>query len=158
LKGVIDKTMLDAKTHKYVVSKPFDTAIKMVRHTLTVRGLSIATELDLSERINRELAVKLAACRVLFVDTPINLLESTMLDVAAATYLPFHVVIIARGQFTDVYILNREAITTIDSPLGVNNVLTRLHAQISEALDLLNDTRIEQAHPITAHGLSPNPN
>jgi uncharacterized protein (DUF302 family) len=142
--------MIDGRRHKYVVSKPFDKALKMIRHTLTVHGISIVTELDMSERISQELGVKLTAGRILFVDTPINLLESTMLDGAAATYLPFHVVVVARGQFTEAYILNREAIPTAGSPLGVNNVLTRLHAQLSEALDLLDDTRIERVHPITA--------
>lgn len=149
-RGAIDNAMMDGKIHKYVVSRPFDKALKLIRQTLKAHGLSIVTEMDLSERISRELGVKLAAYRILFVDTPINLLKFTMLDGAAAAYLPLHVVVVAKGELTDIYILNRETLAAIGSPFGAYSILNRFHAQLSEALDLLDSTRMEKGQPKTA--------
>ena len=89
----------------YRIPEPFERALKSVREAVTRRGLSVPFELDISRRINRELGIALAPCRVLYVDHPLLLVQAMALDGSAAGWLPQQVVVSGRGPQTLVQVV-----------------------------------------------------
>ncbi|HWC98419.1 MAG TPA: DUF302 domain-containing protein, partial [Candidatus Sulfopaludibacter sp.] len=90
----------------YLIDAPFEQALPVLRQALEAGGLSVSGEMDLSERIHRQLGLGFGACRVLLVDSPYLLLEALALDRSAAALLPLHVVVSGRGDVTCVHWMN----------------------------------------------------
>lgn len=90
----------------YSIGEPFGKALPKIREALVSAELCITGELDISERIRRQLSLGFAPCRLLLVDTPYLMLESVTLDRAGALLLPLHLVVFATGARTQVQWLN----------------------------------------------------
>ena len=119
----------------YLISEPFDRALKTIRETLTRNDLNVATELDVAARVKRELNIGFAPCRILLVDSPLLMLESATVDCAACVLLPLHLVVSGRGPQTQVHWMTPAAIDGLRLPAGAALPLARLQGQVSRALE-----------------------
>ena len=93
-------------TLTYLISEPFESALKSVREVLAKEDLRVPLELDVTARIRKELGLSLAPCRVLFVDSPVLLLEAVTLDRTVAAILPLHVALAGHGPHTRVHLIS----------------------------------------------------
>lgn len=118
----------------YLMVEPFAKALERVRESLQRADLSIVAELDVSERIKRQLCLGFAPCRILLVDSPYLLLEALALDRSAASFLPLHVVISGRGAQTLVQWMSAGAIEHGKLPVGTAGPLEKLQQRLSLAL------------------------
>jgi uncharacterized protein (DUF302 family) len=107
----------------------------MVREALARTELSVTAELDVSDRIQRQLGLGLAPCRILLVDSPYLLLEAVALDRSAAVLLPLHVVVAGRGTQTVMHCLNPPALAGAELPAGTAAPLARLQTQLERVLE-----------------------
>jgi uncharacterized protein (DUF302 family) len=117
----------------FLIPEPFDRAVKRIRSALAETDLTVSGELDISDRIRRQLYVGFSPCRILFVDAPYLLLEAVVVDRAAAAFLPLHVVVAAQGSNTVVYWVDLAALGPPRLPAKAAP-LARLHAQLCRAL------------------------
>lgn len=124
----------DAATNTYLIPQPFDRALKKLRSALFEREVSICTELDLSGRLHRELGLRLAPSRVLFVDCPELLLRAMAFHGPVSVFVPLHVVVTGRGEQTEVHVLNSLRFAGTGVPQSVRLPVYRLQAQVACAL------------------------
>jgi uncharacterized protein (DUF302 family) len=129
-------SMSDRKpTITYVMNVAFDVAIKRIRGALALRQLSIAVELNASRRLNRALGLELSPCQILFIDSPLLLLEAMAIDRCSAVFIPLHLVVSDAGERTIVHLFNPDYLRTDDAPLGIRVSVKRLQRQILDILE-----------------------
>jgi uncharacterized protein (DUF302 family) len=119
----------------YLIPRPCAKAAKILREALNAVDLEILAELDLSERIERKLGIKLAPCTVWMVNSPTLLLEALTLHKAAPLYIPVRIVLSARGSATGVHILNFPPSYDSRLPPGIRASLSKLQIRITQALE-----------------------
>jgi len=132
----------------YLVAEPFTRALHIVREALARTDLSIIAELDVSDRIRRQVSLGFAPCRILLVDSPYLLLEAVALDRSAAVLLPLHIVVSSRGPETLVHWLNAAAITGAALPAGAAGPLEKLQEQVAHVLGAV-AIRQDQCQPVS---------
>jgi uncharacterized protein (DUF302 family) len=126
----------------FVIPEPFDRAVKIVRDVLAKSEVSIATELDMSARIKRELNIGFGPCRILFVYSPYLLLESCTLERAALALVPLHVVLCGRGPQTAVHWMSPASIGGVRLPAGASAPLLKLQTLVTRSLERVAMRRI----------------
>ena len=119
----------------YLMAEPFRQALETIRAAIARSELCISGELEVSERIQRQLRLQLAPCRTLLVDSPYLLLEAVMLSRAAAVLLPLHVVLAGHRSETLVYWMNPVVIAGARLPLGTVAPVVKLQSQLSQVLE-----------------------
>ena len=77
----------------FTIDEPFDISLRMLRRAIAREGLRVPCEVDTSARLKEELGIGLRSSIVLYVDTPILLLEATFLNIAGGLYVPEPVVL-----------------------------------------------------------------
>src|ERR1035438_6313835 len=92
-------------THTYLVSEPFDLAVKSLRRVLADANLKPVGELDTATRLRKRLLISIAPCRVLFVTASPAAFEESGADPRAAALTPLHIVVSARGSQTEIHLL-----------------------------------------------------
>jgi len=118
----------------YVIPEPYDRAVRRLRQALSGRGLSISSELDLAERIQRELGIGVGPSCIFYVDSPGLLLEAITLFPPAAALLPLHIVVAAQGNQTEVHLLSPSHPYLTAIPALVRAPITRLQTELTGAL------------------------
>ena len=118
----------------YVIDAVFDQALASLREALTAAGLTISGEMDVADRIRRQLGLGFGPCRVLLVDSPYLLVEALALDRSAAALFPLHVVVFERGAATHVHWFNL-AHMRHGLPAAAVAPLAKLQAQLTHALE-----------------------
>lgn len=88
--------------HSYSTPAPFSDALRVLRRWLSVAGMSVVGELDLSREFRGQIRGG-AHCAVLLVDCPLLFFEALALDRRAAAYIPAHVVISATEDNTQIH-------------------------------------------------------
>ena len=120
--------------HTGTIAAPFETGLKLVRDALLRAGLSISGELDVSGSLGRDAVSAPAQSRLLYVDSPLWLLEALALDRAAAVFLPLHVLVAGHGSETPVY-WNKPAEVFIGRlPVGAALPLDEIQELVVQAL------------------------
>src|SRR5450755_2966795 len=71
-----------------LIPVPYLSGLKLVRDALQNARFSILGEVDLFEGLGGDAGVTSHLCRVLYIDSPVLLLETLILDRAAAVFLP----------------------------------------------------------------------
>ncbi|HLH06541.1 MAG TPA: DUF302 domain-containing protein [Terriglobales bacterium] len=122
-------------TITYLMDADFDVAIKRIREALAAKQLSIAVEFNASRRLNRALGLRLSRCQILFIESPLLLLEAMAIDRCSAVFIPLHLVVSDAGKQTIVHLLNPEYLRTDDAPLGIRIPVKRLQGQLIDMLD-----------------------
>jgi hypothetical protein len=122
-------------TTTYLVSEPFDLAVKSLRKVLSEANLQLAGELDMSGRIRQSLLIGTAPCRVLFVAAEAAAFEEVGSDPRAAALTPLHVVVSARGSQTEIHFLR--ALPDQNGPLDrpTMEAFRQLQARIAQAVE-----------------------
>lgn len=123
-----------ASTTALVVDSPFDSALPRIREAIRTGHLSIAAEIDAARRVKRELEIYVPPCRVLFIDSPTFMLETTAIDRASAIFIPLHLVVSGAGNRTLVHMLNLDHIRNSDLPIGIRAPVLDLQRQIFRSL------------------------
>jgi uncharacterized protein (DUF302 family) len=119
------------------VSASYDKTLHRIREALRGEGLTAVMEFDLSERITRVFGTEGPSCRVLFIDSPLILLEAMANGIAAATMFPLHVAVSERNSGTLVQFLSPIAIQESELSIGSKISLGKLQNQISRSLDAI---------------------
>ncbi len=83
----------EGPTSTYVIRRPHEEALKLLKRGLAEEGLRIPMEMDVSAMIRRELGLDWSPCRVLGVCCPLLMLEAVVMDAAAPAFLPLHLVV-----------------------------------------------------------------
>jgi uncharacterized protein (DUF302 family) len=125
----------EAAVTTYMISEPFEKALKAVRKALAGNDLSIDAELDVSARIHRELHTGFTPCRILLVDSPCLLLEAATLDCSAAVLFPLHVVVTGHSSQTVIHWMNPAAIEGVRLPTGAAAPLAKLQSLMTHSLE-----------------------
>lgn len=121
-------------TTAFVLDSPFDSALARIRRVIRANQLSIAAEIDAAQRVKRALDIYVRPCRVLLIDSPAFMLETTAVDRASGIFIPLHLVVSAAGDRTLVYMLNPEHIRQSDLPIGIKAPVLDLQRQVSRSL------------------------
>jgi uncharacterized protein (DUF302 family) len=125
----------EAAVTAYTIPGSFDTALSALRAALVAGGLSISGEMDISERIRRQVGLDFGPCLILMVDSPYVLVEALALDRSAAALLPLHVVVSERDAVTHVSWISMAGMRQARLPAGAEAPLAKLHADLARALD-----------------------
>jgi len=122
-------------TTTYLVSEPFELAVKSLRKVLADANLKPAGELDMSGRIRERLLIRTAPCRVFFVAATPAAFEELGADPCAAALTPLHIVVSARGSQTEIHLLR--ALPAENGPLDrpTMEVFRHLQARIARAVE-----------------------
>lgn len=118
----------------FVVDSPFDSALPRIRRAIRADQLSIAAEIDAAQRVKRALEIFVPPCRVLLIDNPAFMLETTAIDRASGIFIPLHLVVSGAGNRTLVHMLNLEHIRHSDLPIGIRAPVLDLQRQILRSL------------------------
>jgi uncharacterized protein (DUF302 family) len=119
----------------YLFSMPLEKAIKKIKSALNEAEISVIMESDVALQIKQKLGVGLAPCRILYVESPLLLLEALAFDVRASVFLPFHIVVSSQGVQTKVHLMSPALIHESDIPVGIRGPLRNLHCLILGALE-----------------------
>lgn len=121
-------------TTTYIIPENFEQTAKLLRKVLPLARLTITGELNMSERIRKALLVGTPPCLVLFASPAEPIVASAAADPCGAVMAPFHVVLSARGEQTEVHILR--VLPRGDGPLGAETRegLARLQTALSQAV------------------------
>jgi uncharacterized protein (DUF302 family) len=123
-----------ASTTAFVVHSPFDSALPRIRRAIRNGQLSVAAEIDAAQRVKRALEIYVPPCRVLLIDNPAFMLETTAIDRASGIFIPLHLVVSGAGNRTLVHMLNLEHIRHSDLPIGIKAPVLDLQRQILRSL------------------------
>ena len=133
----------------YTMACPFERALPAVREALAAGGLTISGEMDISDRIRRQLGLDFGPCRIILVDSPYLLVEALALDRSAAALLPLHVVISGRElSTTHVHWISLAGMRQAHLPAGSEAPLGKLHAELLQVFEGL--ARKEHNWPLPA--------
>jgi uncharacterized protein (DUF302 family) len=121
-------------TTKYSIPEPFDEAVRSLRRVLGEAGLKITGELDFSGRLRSRLLVGTTPCLVLFAAPRTPVFTGSSGDPGVAALMPLHIVVSARGQQTEVHVLN------VPAPEGAEDgssvaVLGRFRGRLGQAIE-----------------------
>jgi uncharacterized protein (DUF302 family) len=122
-------------TTTYLVSEPFELAVKSLRKVLADGNLKLAGELDMSSRIRQRLLISAAPCRVLFVAATPAAFEELGADPCAAALTPLHIVVSARGSQTEIHLLRALPAHNISLDQPTMEVFRHLQARIARAIE-----------------------
>jgi uncharacterized protein (DUF302 family) len=117
-----------------MVNDAIGSALPRLRTTLRREQLSIAAEITIAHRVKLTLGIDVPACRILLIDNPAFLLETTAIDRTCGIFIPMHLVVSAAGNRTLVHMLNLEHIRRSDLPIGIRAPVMDLQRQILRAL------------------------
>jgi hypothetical protein len=121
-------------TTTYLVSEPFELAIKSLRKILADANLKLAGELDMSSRIRATLRIGTTPCRLLFVAaTPAQFASGA--DRYAAALTPLHILVSARGAQTEVHLLRTLPAHNISLDQPTMEVFRNVQARIVQAVE-----------------------
>jgi uncharacterized protein (DUF302 family) len=125
----------DRETTSFVLHRPAGEAVRIVRRALEKEGLEVSADCDLSARVRRAFRIQLPPCRVLYVDSPLALLEALVLDQTAAVVLPLHLVIEGQDGHTLVHMLHPASglCSRLSAPAKAS--LSKLQAQVIQAIE-----------------------
>ena len=125
----------ESATITYLIARPFEQAVKLLRKVLSRANLKITGELNMSGRIQRRLLITTPPCLVLFASPATPIIEGAVPEPGPAALTPLHVVVSARGSQTEIHILR--VLPREDGPLDRVAVaaLGRLQAAISQAIE-----------------------
>ena len=119
----------------YLIAEEFNKALKLVRHALVERELSITGELDTTESLHRDSGTKQRPSRLLLVDSPILTFEAMALDRAAGALIPMHLLVSADGDRTQVVFVEPATLLARRPPAGAAGPLEELKTRINAALE-----------------------
>lgn len=119
----------------YVIAEEFDKALKLVRHALAERELSITSEWDTSGARALGSGQKPHRSRLLLVDSPILMFEAMALDRAAGALFPLHVLLSADGDRTHAVFVEPATIFALRPPVGAAGPLEEMKVRIGAALE-----------------------
>ena len=123
-----------ATTTVFILDSPFDSALLRIRRALRADQLCIAAEIDAAQRVRRALDIYVPPCRVLLIDNPAFMLETTAIDRASGIFIPLHLVVSGASNRTLAHMLNLEYIRHSDLPIGVRAPVLDLQRQILRSL------------------------
>lgn len=123
-----------ATTMAFVLDSMFGPALAQIRQAIRQDQLSIAAEVDAAQRVRHALEIFVPQCRVLLVDSPLLLLETTAIDRASAVFIPLHLVVSSTGNRTLVQMLNLDHIRNSDLPIGIRAPVLDLQRQLARTL------------------------
>ncbi|MBX5494084.1 MAG: hypothetical protein IRZ15_01990 [Bryobacteraceae bacterium] len=118
----------------FIIDKPFPEALHTLRGALTREGLSIPSEVNTSERLRAELGVGVKESAILYVDTPILLLEAALLTPAGCLYVPEPVAISSSGKHSTAVVRSIKPILDQRLPFSVRDAILTLHERILRAI------------------------
>jgi hypothetical protein len=127
----------------YLISQPFEKALKAVRETLARNEIDICMELDVTNLVERDLDIGFIPCRILLVESTCLLVEAATLDCSVAVLFPFHVEVTGRGPQTLVHWINPAVLEGAGLPLGAMVPLAKLESLVTRSLE-----RIAMRHDI----------
>lgn len=130
----------------YTVPALIDETLGKLRRALAADNLRTAVDLDISAHLKRELGVVLRESRVLYVDDPVLLLESMVLERGAALFVPVPVALCGREWSTRILLRSRESLGGSGLPAGVAEPLLTLHGRIERALEKVGEREGVLAH------------
>ncbi len=140
-----------ATTTAFVVDSPFDSALLRIRRAIRADRLSIAAEIDAARRVKRALEIYVPPCRLLLIDNPAFMLETTAIDRASGIFIPLHLVVSGAGNRTLVHMLNLEHIRHSDLPIGIRAPVLDLQRQILRSLGRIAE-RARDIHELADQG------
>jgi uncharacterized protein (DUF302 family) len=140
-----------ASTTAFVINSPFDSALAQIRRALRNDQLSIAAEIDVAQRVKRALEIYVPPCRVLLIDNPTFMLETTAIDRASGIFIPLHLVVSGAGNRTLVHMLNLEHIRHSDLPIGIRAPVLDLQRQVLRSLGRIAE-RARNIHELADRG------
>ncbi len=130
----------------YLIDKRFDQALRLIRHALAKRQLSIAGEYDIAEDLAQDSRRKPTPARLLLVDSPVLLFEALALDRAAAVFVPVHVLVSADGDRTQAVCIELSSLFEVRLPPGAAQPLEELRNRVALTLESVTENCVSHQH------------
>ncbi|MGH9628549.1 MAG: hypothetical protein ACRD7E_09465 [Bryobacteraceae bacterium] len=132
----------------FTIDEPFDVSLRMFRRALAREGLRVPCEVDTSARLKEELGIALRNSIVLYVDTPMLLLEATVLHAAGGLYVPEPVVLCSGEKECTVVVRSIKPLLDEGFPNSVREAILLLHERILKAIQSIGhrEAAIQYAH------------
>ena len=125
----------EPSTITYMVTEPFQQALRSVRRALSARDLRIGGELDVADRIRRGLLIGTAPCALLLVWPRAALAQLFRSDPVATAIVPLHVVVSGRGSRSEVHILRPLSYDGHSVGWRALSALNQMQAEIGQSIE-----------------------
>jgi uncharacterized protein (DUF302 family) len=122
---------------RYSLQAPFNRAVGSVCNVLRSRGLHIAGQLDLAERLERALGILMPPCRIVFVLPNPEALTTDAIHPWAAVFLPLHVVISGDDQGSEIRIQSAVQPARDGRLAMIYRPVRESHAQVVSAIETI---------------------
>jgi uncharacterized protein (DUF302 family) len=119
----------------YVISEPFDKAVKLIRSALAETELGVVGEFDTTEAFGKDPEKKSKQSRILLVDCPLLVFEAQALDRSAGVFFPLHVLVRADADRTQVSTVSSRELFDVRLPSGATDPMDSLQARVALALE-----------------------
>jgi uncharacterized protein (DUF302 family) len=147
--------MKEHRLVSFTIDEPFDVSLRMLRRALVRQGLRVPCEVDTAARLKAEMGIRVKDSIVLYIDTPITLLEATLLNAAGSLYVPEPVVLTSRGNQCTVLMRSIKPLLDDELPTSVRDAILLLHEHILKAVQtvgrrevVLQRTQLHQPLPV----------
>lgn len=120
-------------TITFLIPERFDQALRTIRLAVEKGRLKIASELDVSRRVERNLGIRLPPCRILYTWPSAVLARD--ISAWAALFLPLHVVVSERGLHTAIYLPNRVPCEIADTDGDAFAAVSATHREVLRSIE-----------------------
>ncbi len=121
-------------TVEYALHENYSRTLKLLRSSLQKCGVRIVSEMDVSEIVRTEAGVRLPACRILYLCCPFVLLQVAVIDRAAATFLPVHLVVSEHAVDTRIHLATGAGLDAAGLSPTARQPMARLFARVLDGL------------------------
>ena len=134
----------------FAMQEPCVDALKAIRSELRRNSLHVAVEVDVANRIRRELGAGVAPCRILYIDDPVLLLEGVVFNRGAALGIPQPIVVCSDGNGTQVLVRSSESLGG-GVPASTHEPLRELHGRILRTIGAIGQREGETCHVLPSN-------
>jgi hypothetical protein len=130
-------TQQEPRLVSFTIDEPFEVALRMLRRAIAREGLRVPCELSTSGRLRTELGVGLRDSIVLYVDSPILLLEATVFTPAGGLCVPEPIALTANGDTCQAVVRSIKPLLDDSLPGTVRQAMLLLHERILKAIQAI---------------------
>ena len=117
---------------------PYGKVIEMVKEALKEEGFGVLTEIDVQEKIKKELGIDMKKYIIFGACNPLNAHQAILTEENIGLLLPCNVIVYEKGGKTVVSIIRPTVSMQMVDNAGLQKVSEKVEVKLKKAFDALN--------------------